>query len=98
MRIGITALVGALVVGFATTTSAQATLPKPTDPRDQTAAAFTGRLFGNVDFGGRFTSIDGDPARYERYRDLRDGPFAENFSFARRGEEWTLEVLADNVG
>ena len=28
---------------------------------------------GSMDFGGRFTSVTGDEARYERYRDLRDG-------------------------
>src|SRR5574341_1325409 len=28
---------------------------------------------GSIDFGGRLTAADGDHARYERYRDLRDG-------------------------
>ena len=32
-------------------------------------------IFGQIDFGGRITSIDGDEARYQRYRDLRDGVF-----------------------
>ena len=31
---------------------------------------------GNVDFGGLFTTTDGDEARYERYRDTRDGVFS----------------------
>lgn len=98
MRNTLIAVAGALGIACSTTAFAQATLPKPVNPRDQAAASFGGRLFGNVDFGGRFTSVDGDPARYERYRDLRDGPFAENVTFARRGEEWTLTALADNIG
>lgn len=98
MRNTLIAMTGALVVACSTTAFAQATLPKPIDPRDQAASSFSGRLFGNVDFGGRFTSVDGDPARYERYRDLRDGPFAKNLSFERRGAEWTLDAFADNIG
>jgi MtrB/PioB family decaheme-associated outer membrane protein len=98
MRTRILVIVTALAAATAATAHAQATLPKPTDPRDLAAASFTGRLYGNVDFGGRFTSINGDPARYERYRDLRDGPFAQNTLFARRTEDWTIQATATNVG
>jgi hypothetical protein len=97
MRNRLLAILAALAVS-STTAFAQATLPKPTDPRDMTATTFTGRPFGNVDFGGRFTDVDGDAARYERYRDLRDGPFARDVSFFRRGEEWTLDARANNIG
>jgi len=31
---------------------------------------------GNVDFGGLFTTTKGDEARYERYRDTRDGVYS----------------------
>jgi MtrB/PioB family decaheme-associated outer membrane protein len=98
MRNRMLLLAGALVAAFSTTSYAQATLPQPTEPRELAAASFSGRLYGNVDFGGRFTSVDGDPARYERYRDLRDGPFAQNFSLSRRGEDWTLDAFATNMG
>src|SRR5262245_64773008 len=94
-RIG---LLSALVAGFAATAYAQATLPTPTEPRDVAAAGFNGRPFGSVDVGGRFTSIDGDPARYQRYRDLRDGPFARTVSLRRRTEDSTLEAYAENIG
>jgi MtrB/PioB family decaheme-associated outer membrane protein len=96
MRNTMLAAMGALVVS--SSAFAQATLPKPTDPRDIAATSFTGRLFGTVDFGGRFTDVDGDPARYERYRDLRDGPFARALSVSRRGDEWTLDAVANNIG
>lgn len=98
MRNRLIALASALVVGVSATSYAQATLPVPTEPRDLAASAFNGRLFGSVDFGGRFTSIDGDNARYERYRDLRDGPFAKNVSFSRRTADWTIDAFADNIG
>jgi len=98
MRNRTIALACACIVACSATSYAQATLPKPTDPRDEAAASFSGRLFGAVDFGGRFTSVDGDPARYERYRDLRDGPFAQSVSFSRRTAEWTVDALANNIG
>jgi MtrB/PioB family decaheme-associated outer membrane protein len=88
----------ALVVTLPTVTFAQSTLPTPTEPRDVAATAFSGRMFGNIDFGGRFSDIEGDPARYERYQDLRDGPFAKNLSFARRTADWTFSASADNIG
>jgi MtrB/PioB family decaheme-associated outer membrane protein len=98
MRHPVITLAAAMVVAGATTASAQATLPKPTDPREVAASSFSGRSIAGVDFGARFTSIDGDPARYSRYRDLRDGPFAQNALFSRRTEEWTLDAFATNIG
>lgn len=98
MRKQFISLIGALAVTLPAVTFAQSTLPLPTEPRDVTAAAFSGRLFGDIEFGGRFSDIDGDPARYQRYRDLRDGPFARNLTFNRRGAEWTLLASANNVG
>ena len=50
--------------------------------------------------GGRFNSIDGDPARFQRYQDMRDGVL---FTGARYGVDhpdgdWSFRALADNVG
>jgi MtrB/PioB family decaheme-associated outer membrane protein len=98
MRNRLIALAGALVVTCSTTAFAQTTLPVPATPRDQAATGFTGALFGNVDFGGQFSDITGDPARYQRYRDLRDRPFVRNALFSRRTADWTLDVFADNIG
>src|SRR5512143_5747 len=52
---------------------------------------------GTVDIGGRFTSTDGDEARYERYRDLRDGVNA-NFLYGKETANWTFDFLARNIG
>jgi MtrB/PioB family decaheme-associated outer membrane protein len=52
---------------------------------------------GTIDIGGRFTSTDGDEARYERYRDLRDGVNA-NFQYSKEATSWTFDFLAKNIG
>ena len=50
--------------------------------------------------GGRFTSVDGDPARYQRYQDQRDGLLFSNFrySFAKPDGTWDFHARAENVG
>ena len=50
--------------------------------------------------GGRFTSVDGDPARYQRYQDQRDGLLFSNFrySFAQPDGTWDFHARAENVG
>jgi MtrB/PioB family decaheme-associated outer membrane protein len=50
--------------------------------------------------GGRFTSVDGDPARYQRYQDERDGLLFSNFrySFAKPDGTWDFHARAENVG
>ena len=53
---------------------------------------------GAIDFGVRGTSADGDAARYERYRDLGDGLFAETVRLARERNGWFLDIAADHVG
>ena len=50
--------------------------------------------------GGRFNSVEGDPARFQRYQDLRDGVL---FTGARYGVDhpdgdWLFRAMADNVG
>jgi hypothetical protein len=52
---------------------------------------------GSIDVGGRFTTTDGDEARYERYRDLRDGVNA-NFSYSKETSGWTFDAFAKNIG
>jgi MtrB/PioB family decaheme-associated outer membrane protein len=98
MRKHVITLIGALAVTLPAITFAQSTLPVPTEPRDTAAAAFSGRAFGDIEFGGRFSDINGDPARYQRYRDLRDGPFAKSITVNRRTADWTVFASAENVG
>src|SRR5918994_3277075 len=97
MHSRILAFAGALVL-FSASAYAQATLPSPGNARDQAVSSLSGKLYGNLDFGGHFTSVDGDDARYQRYRDLRDGPLVDNVLFNRRGETWTLNASATKMG
>lgn len=52
---------------------------------------------GSLDIGARITSTTGDEARYERYRDLRDGVNA-NLLFSKQTEKWTFDIKATNIG
>jgi MtrB/PioB family decaheme-associated outer membrane protein len=53
-----------------------------------------------VSFGGRFTSVDGDPARFQRYQDIRDGVLLTDTRYAVENPEgvWLFQAGADNVG
>ena len=51
-----------------------------------------------VAIGARGTSIDGDGARYERYRDLSDGLFMDDLKLSSIGEQWRTVFLGRNVG
>ena len=64
------------------------------------AVAQTGpaRTTGAIDFGLRGTSVNGEPARYERYRDLGDGLFLGGIRVNREASGWVMDLAADNVG
>jgi MtrB/PioB family decaheme-associated outer membrane protein len=61
-------------------------------------ATAPGLSMGYVDFGIRGTSITGDTARYNRYRDLGDGLFLQAFRLERDQNGWIVNGAADNVG
>ena len=44
------------------------------------------------EFGGRFSSIDGDPARFQRYEDFRDGVLFTDARYAREEPDGRLAV------
>jgi MtrB/PioB family decaheme-associated outer membrane protein len=52
------------------------------------------------ELGARFSSLAGDPARWQRYQDLGDGVLFTNARYAREGPEggWLFRAAADNVG
>src|SRR5262245_60880961 len=51
-------------------------------------------------FGGRFSSISGDPARFQRYQDLRDGVVFTEARYAHGDTDgkWLFRAGGDNVG
>ena len=89
------------------------TPPKPATPAQPAATqpaaapADTERgpsLFALTDrelfIGGRVSSIDGDPARFQRYQDVRDGLLFSGFryAFAQPDGNYTFDARANNVG
>jgi hypothetical protein len=84
----------ALVLASATFARAQGQPQQASDkPQPEPATASS----GSIDIGGRFTSTTGDEARYERYRDLRDGVNA-NFLYNKETANWTFDLKAKNIG
>src|SRR5687767_10194611 len=55
------------------------------------------RLSGTVDIGGQFSTIDGDEARFQRYRDARDGLYSQ-ISLNRQGTSYLFDANASHVG
>jgi MtrB/PioB family decaheme-associated outer membrane protein len=90
----------AVVVFAATAARAQdpPSLPPLTDPVDRGRSALDGKVYGAVDFGARITQVDGDQARFQRYRDLRSGVYATNAVLGRRTPDSTVEAQAWNIG
>jgi len=80
-------------------TSSPPAAPAAADAADRSRSLFepTARQFL---IGGRLTSVDGDPARFQRYQDQRDGLLFSNFrySLAKPDGTWDFDARADNVG
>ena len=84
-------LVGLTAVLLMAATAGWAQTPQPTP------AVPTSLLRGTVDVGGLFTATDGDEARYERYRDTRDGLYS-TFSLNREHASYVFDANAFHVG
>ena len=91
--------------------SRTATPPAPGQPAEQPAAAPAAdaetpvrSLFDEeprqFEISGRLSSVDGDPARFQRYQDLRDGILLDRVRYTREGTDgaWVFTGAADNVG
>lgn len=96
MRTRMMILIGALLVASAP--SAQAQDAKPAQAQPQPAVSTVTPQFGTIDFGYRGTSFTGDEARYNRYRDLRDGLYVNRFRFAKESGTTAFRAEANNVG
>lgn len=57
-----------------------------------------GNVIGRVNFGLRTDNLDGDEARYFRFRDLRGGPFLDNVLVTRETEANFFRAEAGNIG
>ena len=95
MRIRIIAITVALLLASASLTWAQGTAQIPTTQPSQTRIPASS--LGFVDFGYRGTSASGDVARYERYRDDRDGVYTA-FGYARQTDTIVASASVSNAG
>ncbi len=89
MRIRLTIATGVLLLACARPGGAQ---QPPTVP-----VPIFGGLTGTIDFGFRSESTTGDAARYERYRDLRQGAFSQ-IVFGKDTDQSMFGVRAENIG
>jgi MtrB/PioB family decaheme-associated outer membrane protein len=53
---------------------------------------------GSIDLGLRFTDISGDPARFQRFRDIGDGTLVDKLRFNREEKDFFFRVGADHLG
>ena len=105
MRTRTMSLIGALLLVFAGVARAQqeqASAPASQTPAAAQASVPTPTTItpmpGTIDFGFRGDSVTGDPARYQRFRDLREGAYLDRFRYGRQTETWVFKATANNVG
>jgi hypothetical protein len=87
MRTRAFVLLTALLLVPAAGASAQDTSQETSEPQ-----------VGSVDFGGQFSSVDGDEARFSRYRDLRSGALLDAFTYNRQMTDWHFRAAARHIG
>ena len=80
-------------------TASQAAQTPPAASPEPTGSLFD-QTWHQFELGGRFSSINGDPARFQRYQDLRDGVLFTNARYGKEdpGGKWLFHSGADNVG
>jgi MtrB/PioB family decaheme-associated outer membrane protein len=86
-------------VGSRSTANAQAPAAGgPSDP--EIVRGLFEPTWNQFQFGGRLSSVDGDPARWQRYQDLRDGVVFTDARYAREdvSGNWLFRSSADNIG
>jgi MtrB/PioB family decaheme-associated outer membrane protein len=101
MRARTVCLVAAFALLLPRFAPAQSGNPAPTSPPAGEAdvpAAASGPSLGRVDVGIRGASVSGDPARYNRFRDIRDGAFLEGLKFEKETDGWAFFGQASNLG
>jgi MtrB/PioB family decaheme-associated outer membrane protein len=89
-----------MVISLLASGAADAQQNTPPPEPSQNAGASTLPGSGQVDFGFRGTAYgdNSDEARYQRYRDLRNGGFVEGFRWGKTDDRLLWDVRATNVG
>jgi MtrB/PioB family decaheme-associated outer membrane protein len=99
MRARTMILCGALLLASAGPARAQQGQASESDQWAPAAPARPGvPSLGRIDFGVRGTDVEGDRARYNRFRDRRDGVFLDAFRFEKENGTTIFRAEADGVG
>jgi len=87
-------------LGVLTTTAALAQTPAtaPADAGTEDSGSLFAPRWNEVTFGGRWTSVAGDEARFDRYQDSRSGLAVDGLRFQRETDAWSLQFGADRIG
>lgn len=93
MRTRLMSVTAALVLASAITAAAQTATPAPQAP----AAGSTAPISGTIDFGGLFGDVNGDEARYERYRDTRNGLHSD-LVLRQETDRYAFDARASHIG
>src|SRR5438105_1806420 len=99
MRTRTLILIGALLLVFAGVVRAQQEQGAASTSQQATAAAQApvptttplSPKLGSLDFGFRGEDVSGDAARFNRFRDTRDGGYIDRFRFGRETETWVFK-------
>jgi MtrB/PioB family decaheme-associated outer membrane protein len=87
------------VIILATSGPANAqTQTQPSGPIADDSRSLFAPSWNMFQISGRLSSIEGDPARWQRYEDLRDGLLFTEARFLRDRGSWNVSAGADNVG
>lgn len=86
-----------LMLPLALLLTARPAMAQATQGAPAQAAALPAGYTGTVDFGGLFTGTDGDAARYERYRDFRNGVYS-NIKVNRDTTSMLFDASAYHIG
>lgn len=100
-------LIGLVLAGSLVAQPASAQTPAPmqnppaTPPQAPPSdTSSPGAFGGQVDLGlrGTFYGSNSDEARYQRYRDLRDGAIADYLRMSKDTDKWSFHAGADHIG
>jgi len=95
MRIRIFSAIGTCLILCGAPAAAQTTTPPG---QAAVATALPATTIGEVDFGMRLNTVSGDPARFQRLRDLRTGPTLDRLRYVRDTDTWQAQAQIDHAG
>jgi MtrB/PioB family decaheme-associated outer membrane protein len=70
----------------------------PTGPLVEDARSLFAPRWNMFQISGRLSSVEGDPARWQRYEDLRDGILFTGGRLLHETPDWSASATVDNLG